>query len=310
MQTTGILPLNKPVDARSTQCVEIVRRILGRKVKVGHGGTLDSTASGLLVLLIGNATRLSSFVMDMPKCYETVVQLGSETTTDDASGEIVRSAVWNNVSEKEADMKLAGFMGWRMQSPPSVSAVHINGERAHALVRDGQDVEIPEKPVYFAKIERTSDITEDGKVSFRVHCRRGTYIRSFARDIGRALGCFAHVCALKRLSTGVLSVDNCKTTEELFSMNASDLRKEILSVTSLKETTAYYEADALTSEKISNGRGVALDSLHRTNFGRFTSASGGVTVTSEGLFSICRPAAAGKTLLLTPVVNIIYDRSN
>ena len=101
---TGLLLLNKPLDMRSTQCVELVRNKLGRKTKVGHGGTLDSTASGLLIILIGAATRLSNFVMDMPKCYETTACLGVETSTDDASGEVTGRHEWRQIKEKDINL--------------------------------------------------------------------------------------------------------------------------------------------------------------------------------------------------------------
>ena len=101
---TGLLLLSKPVDMRSTKCVELVRNKLGRKTKVGHGGTLDSTASGLLIILVGAATRLSSFVMDMPKCYETTASLGVETSTDDASGEVIRRDEWRQIKEKDINL--------------------------------------------------------------------------------------------------------------------------------------------------------------------------------------------------------------
>ncbi len=121
---------------RSTKCVELVRNKLGRKTKVGHGGTLDSTASGLLIILVGAATRLSNFIMEMPKLYETVACLGAETSTDDASGEIISSNGRGTVSEKDIDLALSSFMGWRMQAPPDVSAVHVDGRRAHELARE------------------------------------------------------------------------------------------------------------------------------------------------------------------------------
>ena len=130
---SGILPVNKPVGLRSTDCVQKIRRALWRGAKIGHGGTLDSTASGMLIVLIGQATRLSNFIMSMPKTYETVVTFGTRTSTDDASGDVVESAPFGHITDEMIDSALCGFMGWRMQSPPAVSAVHIGGERAHRL---------------------------------------------------------------------------------------------------------------------------------------------------------------------------------
>ena len=310
MQLTGLLPLNKPYGMRSTQCVELARRILGRKIKVGHGGTLDSTASGLLVLLVGGATRLSSFVMEMPKCYETTVQLGCETTTDDASGEPIGTAAdWHGVTAQCLDSALVGFMGWRMQAPPKISAVHVNGERAHRLARDGMEVELAEKPVYFADIKRISGISEDGMVTFNVHCRKGTYIRSFARDLGRKLSCGAHVHILKRLSIGPFKLENCKRADDLFNMKREDLVREILPVSSLCVSSPCYLPDLSQSKRLSNGLSLQLKDLRRMNFGRHAMAFEHVLLSSDELFSICGYSLAGGSLELVPAVNIIYDRS-
>ena len=140
MSVSGILPVNKPEGLRSTDCVQKIRSILGRSLKVGHGGTLDSTASGLLVILVGQATRLSNFVMELPKVYEAEVALGRGTTTDDASGETTERAPWGHVTDSALDSALCAFFGWRMQRPPAVSAVHVGGERAHAIARSGRSV--------------------------------------------------------------------------------------------------------------------------------------------------------------------------
>ena len=201
MPISGIVPVNKPEGLRSTDCVQKLRHIFGRKTKIGHGGTLDSTASGLLLVLVGQATRLSNFVMDLPKRYEAEIEFGSATTTDDASGEVTERASWEHIDDAIIDGALCSFMGWRMQSPPAVSAVHIDGERAHTLARSGRAVVPDPKPVCFLNITRLSTIDEKGLVRFRIDCRKGTYIRSFARDLGVRLGTFAHVKSLKRVSS-------------------------------------------------------------------------------------------------------------
>lgn len=119
MPTAGVLLLNKPVGVRSTRCVEKVREALRDfSVKVGHGGTLDSTASGLLILLIGGATRLSGLVMQMPKLYRATIKLGSETTTCDYAGEPLSTKSWDGVCDSSIDMAIPSFLGWRMQTPP------------------------------------------------------------------------------------------------------------------------------------------------------------------------------------------------
>ena len=307
---TGLLLLNKPLDMRSTQCVELVRNKLGRKTKVGHGGTLDSTASGLLIILIGAATRLSNFVMDMPKCYETTACLGVETSTDDASGEVTGRHEWRQIKEKDIDLALVSFMGWRMQAPPAVSAVHIEGRRAHELAREGHAVKTEKKPVFFGSVVRTGDISEDGRVSFRISCRKGPYIRSFARDLGRILGCGAHVCELRRVSCGPFSVDDASDAAELQMKTKEELTEKIFSIESLCPAAATYICGEEEADRLINGLSVPLRKLKRENFARWSTTAGDVVVRSEKIFSICGFNEDRRPYYLFPTVNIISDRSN
>lgn len=307
---TGLLLLNKPVGMRSTKCVELVRNKLGRKIKVGHGGTLDSTASGLLIILVGAATRLSDFVMDMPKCYETVAVLGVETSTDDASGDDIRRSDPKGIGEKDIDLALAAFMGWRMQAPPKVSAVHIDGRRAHELARNGFDVTTEEKPVFVSSAVRTAPIFEDGRVSLRIHCRKGTYIRSLVRDLGRMLGCGAHVSALKRLSCGPYCLDAALDAASIPETDREELIKYLLPVESACPAAASYLCGEEDADRLINGLNIRLQGLRRENFARWRSTAGNVIVRSEKVFSICRFRDGGKPYDLLPAVNIINDRSN
>lgn len=307
---TGLLLLNKPVDMRSTKCVEMVRNKLGRKTKVGHGGTLDSTASGLLIILVGAATRLSNFVMDMPKSYETVACLGAETSTDDASGEIISRHGWGNISEKDIDLALPSFFGWRMQIPPNVSAVHVDGRRAHELAREGHDLNIEKKPVFFAYSSRTSGISDDGKVSFRITCRKGTYIRSFVRDMGQMLGCGAHVSELKRISCGPFDLDKALDAALLEDISKDDLIKKVLPPETACPAATSYLCGEEDTERLINGQHISLHRLKRENFARYSSTSGNMIVRSDKIFSICKFKDQGDPYDLLPAVNIINDRSN
>ena len=309
MSLNGILPIDKPLDIRSTACVDAVRRILGRKIKTGHGGTLDSTASGLLIILLGNATRLSSFVMDMPKCYEVEAALGASTSTDDASGDIISKANWEHVTDSMVDTALCGFLGWRMQVPPSVSAVHIEGKLAHALARSGVSVQISPKPVFFEKIQRINDLDSCGFVSFRIFCRKGTYIRSFVRDIGKQLGTAAYVNKLKRTSCGTFSLNECKTLDEISKMDCAELRSCVLGLNSLHGVCTSYVAEESSLKRISNGQSVMSSNVTRKVFGKYSSPSGHVTVSGHDVFSVCKMSASKKTIEFVPSVNIFTDRS-
>ena len=304
---SGILPVNKPVGLRSTDCVQRIRRALWRGAKIGHGGTLDSTASGVLIVLIGQATRLSNFIMSMPKTYETVVSFGTRTSTDDASGEAVERAPFDHITDEMIDSALCGFMGWRMQSPPAVSAVHIGGERAHVLARGGRAVTPEPKPVCFSKITRLTDIDGEGRVSFRIGCRKGTYIRSFARDLGEQLGSAAHVSSLVRTACGPFAIEAAKGAEELFTMTAEELADEVTPVPELETPCAAYRADETALAALSCGRRVSLTALSRLSFGTEPRPDSPVVIKSGKIFSICRAAKKSGTLELSPDVNIILS---
>lgn len=308
MSLSGILPVNKPEGLRSTTCVQKIRSILGRRVKTGHGGTLDSTASGLLLVLVGQCTRLSGFVMDLPKCYETEVAFGASTDTDDGSGQITARAPWEHITNSSIDSALCGFMGWRMQSPPAVSAVHVAGVRSHELARKGMSVVPQPKPVCFLDIARISSIDGSGCVKFRVLCRKGTYIRSFARDLGIRLGSLAHVNTLARISSGPFKAYSSRGAAELFDMPRDVLARELVTFARLREMFECYEADSAAYERLSHGQSVMLSELARGGGGFAVPISGGkVIVASNRIFSICTPERSRGTLELSPAVNIIIN---
>lgn len=309
MSLTGILPLDKSVGTRSTACVEAARRILGRKIKVGHGGTLDSTASGLLLLLVGAATRLSNYIMEMPKCYETVIRLGIETTTDDASGDIKCETDANGVTDAMVDGLLPAFMGWHMQEPPQISAVHVGGKRAHTLVRGGASLLIEPKPVFVRRIERLGPVSQ-ATVALRISCHKGTYIRSLARDLGRRLGCGAHVQLLRRISSGPFFAAGALHSEELRHMNTLELERYVLPLHSLGDVSVSYTADQALREMMLNGRPQMLDKLHRNNFGRFSNNLKQVIIVMDGILSVCRAERRHDSLELFPETNIFYSGSD
>ena len=210
----GLLLVDKPVGLRSAECVACVKRIVGKDTRVGHAGTLDSTASGLLILLLGQATRLSDYVMKLPKVYETGIRLGIATDTCDGSGEIVFRGNAAKTDENLFDEVLCSFRGERMQAPPGISALKTGGRPFHRVVRAGGDACPEARPVRMTSVRRCSPIS-DGYVKILVACGKGTYIRSLVRDIGVKLGCGAHVAELRRLSTGPFCVADAELPEKL-----------------------------------------------------------------------------------------------
>jgi tRNA pseudouridine55 synthase len=212
----GLLLLNKPEGVRSTVCVAALRRALPGRQKVGHGGTLDSTAQGLLILLVGGATRASELVMGLPKIYDVEIRLGEERSTDDYSGEVSFSGPVPQDAAELAEVFLPSFLGTRLQVPPAVSAIHVNGVRAHALSRSGKEPVIQPRPVRVTDIRILSGPKEgNDTLKLRIRCSRGTYVRSVVRDLGRRLGCGAHVSSLVRTATGLFRLGDALAFDEL-----------------------------------------------------------------------------------------------
>lgn len=306
MLRPSLLALDKPVGMRSTKCVEEVRRLLGRDVKVGHGGTLDSTASGLLIVLIDGATRLSSVVMSMPKVYRVKIKIGSETSTCDFTGEEIFSSAWSGVGEEDIDKMLPSFMGWRMQTPPKISAVRVGGLRAHELFRRGGDPKIEPKAVFIEWMERLGPISENGELELRVRCGRGTYIRSIARDIGRALGCGAHVLSLEREMVGCFARGDAVSFSGGSNLDADKLLKAMKPVSVLGDFLPVYSLPDDDMRKLSRGLGVLFRNADRRTFGKF-SPRGIVVFISAALLTLARLEERGGAFYALPDVNIAYD---
>lgn len=207
---SGLVVVDKPAGMTSHDVVARVRRLAGTR-KVGHAGTLDPMATGVLVLGVNKATRLLGHLALTEKGYDATVRLGSATTTDDAEGEPLpdRSAPSAAVTEEQVVAALAAFRGDISQRPSAVSAIKIDGQRAYKRVRSGEDVEIPARPVTIHSLE-VSAVRREGEfldVDLSVRCSSGTYIRAIARDLGEALGVGGHLTALRRTSVGTVGLD-------------------------------------------------------------------------------------------------------
>jgi len=197
----GLLLVDKPIGVTSHDVVDMVRRALGTR-KVGHAGTLDPMASGLLILGIGRATRLLRFLGDLPKTYEGTARLGVETTTLDADGEVTseRSVT---VSADDVRVAMASLVGGSMQRPPAYSAVKVGGRKLYEAARKGERLEASPRPIRVDAFELVTMRTAD--VDFRIVCSGGTYVRVLLADVGSALGCGAHLTALRRTAIGPFS---------------------------------------------------------------------------------------------------------
>jgi tRNA pseudouridine55 synthase len=208
----GWLILDKPHGMTSTQAVAKVRYLFNAE-KAGHGGTLDPLASGLLPIALGEATKTVSHAMDGRKIYRFTARWGEERTTDDLEGEV--SAISDKRPTRgEIEAILPRFTGEIMQAPPAYSAIKVAGERAYDLARAGEAVELAERPILIEALKLVETPDPD-HAAFEVTCGKGTYIRSLARDMGRALGSAAHVTSLRRVAVGPFTETHMISLENL-----------------------------------------------------------------------------------------------
>ncbi|HWS59184.1 MAG TPA: tRNA pseudouridine(55) synthase TruB [Actinotalea sp.] len=216
----GLLVVDKPADWTSHDVVARVRRLAATR-KVGHAGTLDPMATGVLVLGIGRATRLLTYVVGADKEYRATIRLGVATTTDDAEGEVVARVPAGDVTRAALDAGVAVLTGPISQVPSSVSAIKVDGQRAYARVRAGEQVELAARPVTvrsFAVHGTVPGLVEGFRVldvDVTVVCSSGTYVRALARDLGSGLGVGGHLTALRRTRVGGYGLDVARTLEEL-----------------------------------------------------------------------------------------------
>jgi tRNA pseudouridine55 synthase len=205
MTPHGLLVLDKPPGITSRDAVDRAARWFPRKTKIGHAGTLDPLATGVLVLAVGHATRLVEYVQAMPKVYRTRIYLGATSDTDDADGTVTPSPAATPVDEPTVRGTLGRFLGEVEQVPPAYSAARVAGRRAYDLARGGAEVTLAARRVRIDRI----DVREYAwpELELDVHCGKGTYIRSIARDLGTALGVGGYVTVLRRLRTGPFGVE-------------------------------------------------------------------------------------------------------
>lgn len=208
----GVLLVDKPSGLTSHDVVGRLRRALGTAT-VGHAGTLDPMATGLLVVLVGYYTRLSPYLTGAEKAYDAEVTFGSSTTTDDAEGEVLQRGDASAVSELGLRQALSGFRGRLAQVPPAYSAIQIAGERMYDRARRGEPVEIPAREVTIHELECLHFAPPH--VTLSVRCSKGTYIRSLARDLGERLGVPAHLSGLRRTASGAFRLVDAVSLEEL-----------------------------------------------------------------------------------------------
>ena len=209
-EISGWIVIDKPAGVTSTAVVSKLRWALDAK-KAGHAGTLDPAATGVLAVAFGEATKTVPYVTDAMKCYRFLVRFGAATTTDDAEGEVIETSA-ARPSDAEIEAALPAFRGDIQQVPPQFSAVKVDGERAYDLAREGERMELAARPLFVESLILIGRPDAD-TAEFEMVCGKGGYVRSIARDLGRALGCLGHVQWLRREWAGPFSVTDAQTLE-------------------------------------------------------------------------------------------------
>lgn len=231
---SGLALIDKPSGWTSHDVVAKLRSIAGTR-RVGHAGTLDPMATGLLVIGIDAATKLLTFIVSNDKTYEATIRLGAATITDDAEGETTEYGSVSNCSRESILAEIAKLTGRISQVPSSVSAIKVDGKRAYAMVRGGEEVKLEPREVVVSEFEllKLEAVSVDGRdfvdLDVRVSCSSGTYIRALARDLGLALGSFGHLTALRRTRIGAYSIQNAQSMDGLNSKNLliTDMRAAV-----------------------------------------------------------------------------------
>ena len=245
----GWLIVDKPAGIGSTDVVSKVRWALDAK-KAGHAGTLDPDATGVLAVALGEATKTVPILTDALKAYDFTVNWGAETSTDDASGEILQSAE----NRPSADMirdALPAFTGEIMQIPPTVSAVKVDGARAYDLAREGEAVELAARPLWVESLELLA--TTPDSADLRMVCGKGGYVRAIARDLGRKLGCLGHVAHLRRIWSGPFDAEGGFAFDRIDRANQAEIEAAILPIQSALADLPEMAATEIGATRILNG---------------------------------------------------------
>lgn len=201
---SGVLLLDKPAGMTSNKALQEVKHLY-RAAKAGHTGSLDPLATGMLPICLGEATKISAFLLDADKRYRVSCRLGQTTSTGDADGEVVQTREFSDITMKDIEKRVPDFSGAISQIPPMYSAVKHQGQRLYALAREGIEVERKPRTVHIYQL--LLHALDDGILDLEVACSKGTYIRTLVEDLGEALGCGAHVVQLRRLSVGPFDGD-------------------------------------------------------------------------------------------------------
>jgi tRNA pseudouridine55 synthase len=221
----GILLVDKPTDHTSHDVVARMRRKFNMK-RIGHAGTLDPMATGLLIVLVGKATSVSQYLISLEKEYTGTIKLGATTNTQDAEGDVLETRPVPPLTEAEAAAAFHSFLGDQYQMPPMFSAIKIDGVPLYKRAREGEEVEREPRFIRLMRFDMTRFAPPE--LDFIVHCTKGTYVRTLAHDLGNKLGCGGHLSALRRTAVGALRVERALTVDQIEAMPLVELGKCLL----------------------------------------------------------------------------------
>ena len=221
----GILLVDKPRDHTSHDVVARLRGMLKMK-RIGHAGTLDPMATGLLIILVGKATRVSQYLISLDKEYEGTVELGKVTDTQDAEGEVMETRPVPPLTEREITAAMTSFLGDQYQMPPMYSAIKVGGVPLYKSARKGEDVVREPRFIRVMSWEQTRLALP--QFDFRLRCTKGTYVRTLAHDLGQKLGCGAHLAALRRTATDKFNVSQALTLEQIQALTRPEIEQRLI----------------------------------------------------------------------------------
>ncbi|MEY4939904.1 MAG: tRNA pseudouridine(55) synthase TruB [Verrucomicrobiota bacterium] len=221
----GVLLVDKPADHTSHDVIARLRGKLKMR-RIGHAGTLDPMATGLLIVLVGKATRISQYLISLDKEYEGAIELGKVTDTQDAEGEVMETRPVPALTEAQVVQALKGFLGDQYQTPPMYSAIKIGGVPLYKSARKGEDVEREPRFIRVMSWELTKFASP--RIEFRLRCTKGTYVRTLAHDLGQKLGCGAHLAALRRTATDKFNVSQALTLDQIQALSLPEIEKRLI----------------------------------------------------------------------------------
>ena len=225
--SNGLLLIDKPQGITSHDVVARVRLELGER-RVGHAGTLDPMATGLLIVLVGRATRVSQFIISLDKEYEGTIELGKVTDSQDADGEVMETRPVPEMTEADVRAAVQGFLGDQYQMPPMYSAIKIGGVPLYKKARKGEDV--AREPRFIRVMSWDVLGFESPRIRFRLRCSKGTYVRTLAHDLGAKLGCGAHLSSLRRTATDRFNVSQALTLEQIEKLSLPEIQRRLIPV--------------------------------------------------------------------------------